>query len=293
MSTFDPRYAHDVLLPLAEAGYVTGTPTGLPANFSVVGPITVDPNHASVIAAAASLAAPAAPVAPEVKWVARMIASGGRGFGWLFQNTQDHVVVISFRGTVSPDDRLHDFDALPTAYAPIPNYGTVHKGFQEVYMVVRDSVFAQLQAANQGYTRLVVIGHSLGAAVSELAAPDLLRNAGVKVEPEVQNFAGPRVGHHDFSSIFDVEIDTCFRVVNIWDIVPHVPPTLALFEHVGLAVRVDGGFTLDELVAHSMPKSYDPGLAKLIPPPGQQLALKAAATAVASFPSEMAIGREA
>jgi len=172
----------------------------------------------------------------------------------------------------------------------VPNYGTVHKGFQAVYQVVRDSMLNEIRSANQTFTRLIVTGHSLGAALSELAAPDLLHNGGLAVVPEVQNFAGPRAGHHDFAGIFDVQIDTCFRVDNAWDIVPHLPPPLVLFEHVGAAVRVNGGFTLDELTAHGLEKSYGPALAKLAPQAGAPL--KTASIAATSFADEMLIGRE-
>lgn len=140
---------------------------------------------------------------------------------------------------------------------------------------------------------MILTGHSLGAALSERAAPDLLHNTDLGVLPEVQNFAGPRVGDSDFAGVFDMEIDTCFRVVNLWDIVPQVPPPLALFEHVGVAVKVDGGFTLDELVAHSLERSYGPGLEKLQSQPGgESKPLAAAATAAFRFPNEMLIGRE-
>jgi predicted lipase len=285
MSTFDPQYAHDVLIPIAEAAYDNNLPIDLPSNFSVVGQIVVDPAKVAMALAAAVAGA----AAPHMLMIQRMRASGD-GFGWVVENKVDHTLVICFRGTQSAEDWLHDFDFLPSAYEPVANYGTVHKGFQEVYKVVRGSVFNLLGRADKGFTRLIVSGHSLGAAVSELAAPDLLQNGGITLTPEVQNFAGPRAGHHDFASIFDVQIDVCFRVVNTWDIVPRLPPPLALFEHVGLAVHVDGGFTLDELVAHSMDKSYAPGLAKLIPLAATQM--KTASAAALSLSSDMMIGRE-
>jgi triacylglycerol lipase len=284
MATFDPKYAHDVLLPLAEAAYSAAAPANLPPNFQVVGPITVDPNHALAMAA---LAAPAAALPYHLKLIQNM-RKDGDVFGWVFQDTQSHTLVVSFRGTVTLSDWLNDFDFLPDNYAPIANYGTVHKGFQAVYLIVQKSVFRQIGTAAQDYTRLIITGHSLGSALSELAAPDLLHNARPKVTPEVQNFAGPRTGHHDFATRFDIEIDVCFRVVNVWDLVPRLPPPLALFEHVGMAVSVDGGFTLDELRAHSMPLSYEPGLAKLIPQAG--VPITAPAFALAN--GQMLIGRE-
>jgi hypothetical protein len=38
---------------------------------------------------------------------------------------------------------------------------------------------------------------------------------------------------------------------------------LALYQHVGVEVQVDGGFTLDLAKAHSLELSYRPGLQRL------------------------------
>jgi triacylglycerol lipase len=158
-------------------------------------------------------------------------------------------------------------------------------------MTIRNSLLSLLARVAPTCRRLILTGHSLGAALSELAAPDVLHSVNVRLQPEVQNFAGPRVGHSDFVNFFDAQIDVCFRVVNIWDIVPNVPPPL-IFEHVGLAVTIDGGFTLNELEAHSLQQSYGPGLVKLIPAaaagPMRILAIPAAS---ASFPNVPLIGR--
>ncbi len=287
MATFDPQFAHATLLVLAEAAYVAdSTQLQLPQNYSVVGQITVNPT------VVASLAAAAGALGLHADLVAKMRPTGDV-FGWVVQNSKNQTVVVTFRGTSDVNDWLHDFDFLPEAYKPVANYGTVHQGFQCLYLSVRDSVRSLVQKTKGSCQRLILTGHSLGSALSELAAPDILHNSGLGVPPEVQNFAGPRVGHHDFANVFDVEIDVCFRVVNIWDIVPKVPPPLALFEHVGLAVNVDGGFTLDELTAHSLDKSYGPGLKNLIPQPGAQpAALTATTSATIALPNHLLIGRE-
>jgi triacylglycerol lipase len=279
VAQFDPEYAHDVLIPIAEAAYLPSLQAdSLPPGYEVVGPIKVNESRAAASAA----------LAPHLALVQRM-RQDGDGFGWVVQNTQEHILVVSFRGTVSLEDWLHDFDCLPAPYEPVANYGTVHKGFQAVYEVVRESMLDEIRNADQHFTRLIVTGHSLGAALCELATPDLLHNGGFAVVPEVQHFAGPRAGHHDFASRFDAEISACFRVVNAWDIVPQLPPPLASFEHVGAAVRVNGGFTLDELTAHSLEKSYAPGLAKLMP---QAVELRREGVAARSIVPEMLIGRE-
>ncbi len=282
MADFDIGFAHDVLIPIAEAAYLPNlAPDSLPPGYEVVGPITVNQIRAAAITAEAAT--------PAARLVQRMRADGD-GFGWAAQNMQEKILAITFRGTLSLADWLHDFDWLPAHYQPVANYGTVHKGFQAVYQVVRDSVLQQVRAADQQFTRLIVTGHSLGAALAILAAPDLLHNrssGGMRVTPEVHNFAGPRAGHGDFAKSFNREIAICFRVVNAWDIVPHLPPPLALYEHVGEAVRINGGFTLDELTAHSLAESYGPGLAKLLPQ------AKFATGAQSGSMDEMLVGVEA
>jgi predicted lipase len=198
--------------------------------------------------------------------IAKMLVDGSQ-FGLVVQNITERILVISFRGTVNIEDWLHDFEVIPAVYDLIPNYeyGIVHRGTLAVYKSIRASVLALLQAANgtDSWTRLVVIGHSLGASIATLAAPDLLYNGKTGLPAlEVQTFAGPRVGYRSFSDTFDKQITKCFRIVNKWDLVPALPPP-GLFEHVGVPVHVDGGFTLDELVAHSLTKSYSLGLVRL------------------------------
>lgn len=283
MAMFDPRFAHDVTLRLAEAAYLPNPQPGsdLPTGYTVVGQIVIDQTQAASVRAIAS---------PQHSMLVQKMLDEDMGFGWVLQNLQEHVVAVCFRGTISLEDWLHDIDFMPAPYQPVTNFGTVHQGFQVAYSVLRNSMFSLLSRADSGYTRMLLIGHSLGAAISELAAPDLLHNGALKTMPEVHNYAGPRAGHHDFASLFDVQIDVCFRVVNLWDIVPDLPPALALFEHVGQAVKVDGGFTLNELQAHSMVQSYDPGLLKLIPRAGFRIMANSAAAP--GFPNEMLVGRE-
>jgi hypothetical protein len=64
---------------------------------------------------------------------------------------------------------------------------------------------------------------------------------------------------------FNLLIDSCFRVVNLFDIVPHLP--LALpglpYEHVGVQVAVNSGGSIDQTHRHSL-DAYRAGLTSLI-----------------------------
>ena len=175
-------------------------------------------------------------------------------YGFIAQ--RDSELAIVFRGTEGskPDaEWFADFDA-----APVQNYygtGTVHRGFQDVYSRIRECVATAY--AGQHCESLLISGHSLGAALAVLCAGDLAR-AGAK--PRVYTLAGPRPGWHSFSQWFDGLVPDCFRIVNRWDIVPHLPSSICGAEHVGHGVLVDGGYTLDWHTAHSLPLSYLPGL---------------------------------
>ncbi|HZE16282.1 MAG TPA: hypothetical protein VE197_11540 [Mycobacterium sp.] len=118
-------------------------------------------------------------------------------------------------------DWLADFDAVPENYVLVSGFGNVHAGFLEVYATVRNSIAVNLANAIAECDQILVTGHSLGAALAVLAAPDILRNMPPnKIEPRLITFAGPRVGLTDFAAAFDAAIESCFRVVNFLDIVP-------------------------------------------------------------------------
>ncbi|MGH3577830.1 MAG: lipase family protein, partial [Mycobacterium sp.] len=141
-------------------------------------------------------------------------------------------------------------------------FGQVHDGFQDVYETIRTSIAANLATASAGCDQILITGHSLGAALAVLAAPDIFRNMPPNtIEPRLITFGGPRVGLSDFAHAFNATIESCFRVVNFLDIVPLVPP--APYVHVGAQIAVDSGGKIEIGWRHSLP-AYKAGLSALI-----------------------------
>lgn len=247
---FDASFALDVALPLARAAYkvMDGSPADLPSGFAQTALIEVDP----VVLTAMSNPRPA---------VAAMVKNTNI-FGLMGRNVGTGTAFVSFRGSADLADWLADFDAEPTAYAQIAGFGQVETGFQDVYKLVRASIADNLATASAGCEQILVTGHSLGAALAVLAAPDIFRNMPPNtIEPRLITFAGPRVGLIDFATAFNTIIESCFRVVNFLDIVPHVPP--APYVHVGAAIDVDSGGKIDITWRHSL-DAYQDGLTALI-----------------------------
>lgn len=247
---FDPVFARDVALPLAQAAYTVmgGGPATLPAGYSQTSAIQAD----AVVLTAMTDPHPA---------VAAMTKDTNI-FGLMGQNIASRTAFVSFRGTSDVAEWVADIDAIPDDYRPISGFGQVHSGFQDVYQLVRANIAANLATAAAGCDQILVTGHSLGAALAVLAAPDIARNMPPNtIEPRLITFAGPRVGASDFASTFNALIESCYRVVNFLDIVPYLPP--APYVHVGAEIDVDSGGAVQIGWRHCL-AAYQNGLSAYI-----------------------------
>lgn len=246
---FNAQFAQDVALPLALAAYTVtgGSPAVLPPGFAQTAQIQVDG------------VALGAMTKPHPAVVA--MTKDSNVFGLMGQNAATRTAFVSFRGTQDLSDWLQDLDAVPEVYAPIGGFGQVHAGFQDVYQLVRGSLAENLAGACAGCDQILVTGHSLGAALCVLAAPDIFRNMPPNIEPRLITFAGPRVGLSGFATAFNSVIESCFRIVNFLDIVPHVPPVP--YVHVGAEIAVDSGGPIDVIWRHSL-DAYRNGLTALV-----------------------------
>jgi len=210
--------------------------------------------------AAADAGAPKPGPAPAAAPLAPAVPVNDR-FGWVCRDGDR--LIITFRGTQTPGDWLHNLDFIAEPYLPVPGRGTVHQGFQLVYYAVRANLLAIVNRIGVGCTEVLVTGHSLGGALSTLAMPDMLNQPfAANASPILYNLASPRAGHDDFQNFFDAHINVCYRIVNQWDVVPHVPPALAGYVHVGNQLTIDSGFSVDVVRNHVLSTGYAPGLAK-------------------------------
>ena len=188
-------------------------------------------------------------------------------FGWVCVDIANARLIVAFRGTEFLHEWLDDFDFIPAPYAPIPGRGTVHQGFQLVYYSIRANLRKLVQQNAAKCKELLITGHSLGGALCPLAAPDLLNDVAENLSPVVYTWAEPRVGHDDFVTFFNTHVNVCYRIVNVWDVVPHLPPDLAGYEHEGNGVTIDSGFSLDIVHNHVLATGYAPGIAEWTPNP--------------------------
>ena len=139
--------------------------------------------------------------------------------------------------------------------------GTIHAGFAEALQAVWNQLAPQLQAP--GPVRLLVTGHSLGAALAVLTAfrahNELRKDANF-----VYTFGLPRVGGGAFVAGYEpVYGASTFRFVNGDDPVPAVPPPELGYQHVGRAFTCPHAGAFDPAAIPPAARNNDPILARV------------------------------
>lgn len=164
-------------------------------------------------------------------------------YGFLGRSARRELVV-AIRGTDTILEWIHDaaFLLVPD---PIPaGGGMTEDGFTTIYESLRvgqsthaptpiEAIQSEVKAG--GIERIVVAGHSLGAALATLLGLDVGLNSGVK-DREVYTFASPRVGNHHFKLSYEAVMSQTFRIHNRPDLVPKLP--VIFYEHVGTGVEL-------------------------------------------------------
>jgi len=133
--------------------------------------------------------------------------------------------VVAFRGT-QPDsfrDVASDASFLPTAWA---GAGKVHNGFWASLQEILPAILSWLDEVKPA--RLIVTGHSLGAAEASLLA-------GIRKDAELLTLGSPLVGDAAFAASFAGR--KMARYVDCLDVVTRVPPLI--YEHLGGLQYID------------------------------------------------------
>jgi predicted lipase len=143
---------------------------------------------------------------------------------------------LIFRGTVTKQEFFKDAKIRMVPYQM--GKGKVAVGFIEVYTACRDSILKMLKSVDADY-KLYIGGHSLGAALSVLALPDVITATQFK-KPILYNFGCPRVGDNDFVKAYNaLPFHKTYRVVNSCDLVTQIPPPVPAMGVGGYYSHVD------------------------------------------------------
>lgn len=128
---------------------------------------------------------------------------------------------ILFRGTLFDYEWKHDFDFVQTPVVLGHKQGSVHKGFQKMYLSYQPYIMKVLRSTAP--SEVWIAGHSLGAALSLLGAYDM-SSAFPSLAVMCFTFAPPKLGNSTFVTSFNAQPNIqLVQYVNESDLVPLIP----------------------------------------------------------------------
>lgn len=155
-----------------------------------------------------------------------------------FVSEEETRVVFVFAGTRSNlVSWIKDFIAFPLSKDSLTNTktnkpGIIHRGFYEIWEKSKPMVDEILKRSKD--KEIFVTGMSQGGAVSTICARHLVKNRNVaKTNISLVTFGAPSQGTKEYASQVNELLQSHYRVVNGYDIVPTMPPKIAGFCHCG------------------------------------------------------------
>lgn len=136
-----------------------------------------------------------------------------------------NATVFAFRGSVNVENWISNLQIGVIAPYEDPDI-KVHKGLYHEYLRYKDEISAYLVPGD----KIIITGHSSGAAVSMFFAYDIYKDYDVVV----YTFGKPRIGNAKFAE--SANPITHFRITHADDIVPHIPEEVLDYRHTGVEV---------------------------------------------------------
>jgi len=163
--------------------------------------------------------------------------------GYLAVDTTNRLIVLSYRGSESIKNYLSDLNFALTGIDLCTDCQG-DSGFWSSWVESRTLVLPAMNATVAAYPgfKVVVTGHSLGAAVGTFAAAEL-RKSGIAAD--LCTFGSPRVGDPTTASYITAQADNGlganYRLAHTNDPVPRLPPEAFNYKHVEPEYYISSG----------------------------------------------------
>ncbi|KAL8403972.1 hypothetical protein RB594_009016 [Gaeumannomyces avenae] len=160
--------------------------------------------------------------------------------GYIAVDDVKKIIVLVFRGSVTARDWITDLTIGFTSCEYASNC-KIHTGFNTGWRQVSAQVLPALAAAKRatGY-RVVVTGHSLGAAIATVAGA-AIRAAGIEPAADIYTYGSPRVGNAVLADFITAQPGAEYRLTHENDAVPRLPPLFTGYRHTSPEYWLNGG----------------------------------------------------
>ena len=157
---------------------------------------------------------------------------------------EEDQILVGFRGTTNKIQQwVSDIDAVYTKWS----VGNVHTGFYRRFNEMKTHVLMFLKEARKECPEgeIILSGHSMGGAVATLLGSYLKDNEENLQPKYIYTYGSPRVGDKTFAKYVDKQFgNNILRIMNEWDMITDLPPTLLGYHHTGKLITCKTGTTL-------------------------------------------------
>ena len=143
----------------------------------------------------------------------------------------EETIYAVYRGSSSVLNWIDDMDIIKTKYLTYPECGcSVHKGFYNAATHLKNATISSIHKLYKkyNYKKIIVTGHSLGAAIAQLIGMELHAYG---LPNQIYNFGQPRIGDNKYAGFVNTVTEDLWRFTHNKDPVPHVPPEAFGFLH--------------------------------------------------------------
>lgn len=137
-------------------------------------------------------------------------------------------IYVALRGSSSILNWLDDFEIRLVDYTTWPDCDCkVHNGFYKSVQGITNKTLETIMLLTKRFPtyKVIMTGHSYGASTTQLLGMEL-EKMGIKVE--IYNYGQPRVGESKYAGFVNTLIEDYWRFTHDKDVVPHLPPIVAL-----------------------------------------------------------------
>ena len=165
-------------------------------------------------------------------------------------------IFVVYRGTSSKLNWADDAEAWQDAFVGCKDC-QIHHGFNKCIDNTIKSVISALEPLRKEHPSYAIVcaGHSLGGALANVAALEILQAGFSNVQH--YSFGSPRVGNQQFAEYSNKMLPEAQRITHYKDTVPHVPPPyiplIAKYQHIVTEIYEDENHVLRKCTGYEDP----------------------------------------
>ncbi|MCJ1321499.1 hypothetical protein MMC15_006844 [Xylographa vitiligo] len=154
--------------------------------------------------------------------------------GFVAVDDKNRMVIVAFRGSDSWSNWVVNLEVIRVATGWCDNCN-VHDGYWKSWHEIKDRIIPLLEKAVKEHPdyRIIITGHSLGAAIATLAAAEIRMIGSHYMKfTELYSYGSPRIGNRALAAFLSMQSKLSYRITAGDDPIPRMPGAILGYRHV-------------------------------------------------------------